>query len=315
MRRSVSHLAQVKEDDVRKTRSRQRQDKRFGGRLARAAAWSALPCLAGCGQPPAPGAAAAKVENLVTVRTAPDVAQVAPGETFHVVAVFEIEPGWHIYWKSPGAGAMAPRVKLDAPPGFAVGQTLWPRPSVVDSPLGPEYSYHEQVALFVPVTAPPQLGDGRVTLNAHIDWAVCSNVCRLGSAQQAVVVETTARPASAPPPDDPVVEKYRRRLPRSLQRTEGAVVSFDGDTLLLRGPAHGMKEATFLPDECPGVVYGEAATTVNGDRFEVRVPVDLEPHNALGEPMVLRGLVALGRELDDPCYDFEVDAGSDRDEE
>ena len=40
----------------------------------------------------------------------------------------------------------------------------------------------------------------------------------------------------------------------------------------------------------------------------MRVGVDLDPNNALGKPMVIGGLVALGRRPEDPCYDFELSA-------
>jgi thiol:disulfide interchange protein DsbD len=278
--------------------------------------WAALPSVvAACGEPAVPDAAAANLENLVRIRAVPDVVRVAPGEAFCVAVVFEIEPKWHIYWKNPGAGAMAPRVTLEAPPGFEVGQPLWPRPSVVDSPLGPEYSYFEEVALFIPVTAPDRLVDGSVTLRADVDWAVCSNVCRLGSARQDIVVATTGRPHQAPTPpvDEPAIERYRRRLPRELQWPAVAESGPDGTTVTVRGEAKGLTEITFLPDDCPGVVYGEWAGIVQDDRFELRIPVEIQPNNALGERMAVRGLVALGRGLDDPCYDFELDLGADPD--
>ena len=56
----------------------------------------------------------------------------------------------------------------------------------------------------------------------------------------------------------------------------------------------------------PGVTYHEADVTVTNDWFRVVVKVDLRPNNALGEPMVLGGLIALGEKLDDPCYDFQL---------
>jgi hypothetical protein len=56
------------------------------------------------------------------------------------------------------------------------------------------------------------------------------------------------------------------------------------------------------------VTYREPQVDVQGDRFQVRVRVDLDPNNALGEPMTMGGLVALGQSPDDPCYDFLVPA-------
>ena len=56
------------------------------------------------------------------------------------------------------------------------------------------------------------------------------------------------------------------------------------------------------------MTYDKPKIDVRADRFVVRVSVNLDPDNALGEPMVVGGLVALGRNLDDPCYDFQLPA-------
>jgi thiol:disulfide interchange protein DsbD len=288
------------------------QDTRSGRRLARALAVAVLGGLPGavvaCGQPNAP--AAPGPGGLVSVKALSDVGRVGPGQTFHVAILFDLEPKWHIYWKNPGEGAMPPRITVEAPPGFEVASPLWPRPIAVEGPIGPEYCYFDEVALFVPVKAPPRLDEGRVTLQAHVDWAVCKNVCRLGSADLSVVVETAARADPAPPTGDadPVLRRYRRRLPRALDEAAGAAVSFDGALLTVSGPAAGTTSAEFFPDQCPGVTYGRPRIEVRGDRFFMRVSVDLDPNNALGQPMVIGGLVALGRRPEDPCYDFELPA-------
>jgi thiol:disulfide interchange protein DsbD len=246
----------------------------------------------------------------VEVRAVTDVAQVGPGQTFHLAIVFDIEPKWHIYWKNPGEGAMPPRVIVEAPPGFEVAPPRWPRPTAVKSPLGPEYCYFDEVALFVPIKTPPRLTDGRVTLRARVDWAVCKNICRLGSGECSVVVRTTVRPTPAPSAEDtdPAVRKHRKRLPRALDRVDGAAASFDGKMLTLSGPAGGRTSAAFFPDHSPGVTYDEPKIKVRADRFVVRVPVHLDPDNALGERQLVGGLVTLGRNLDDPCYDFQLPA-------
>ena len=285
------------------------QDTRSAGRLATrwaAVALGVLPAAA-CGRPLGPGSG---TDALVKIRALTDVPRVGPGQTFHLAIVFDIEPEWHLYWKNPGEGAMPPRVIVEAPPGFEVAPPLWPRPTAVEGPIGPEYCYFDEVALFVPVKAPPRLTDGRVTLRARVDWAVCRNVCRLGSGDYSVVVQTTARAQPVPPPadTDPALRKHRKRLPRALDRVGGSAVSFDGRMLTVSGPAGGRTSATFFPDRSPGVKYDEPKIDVQADRFVVRVPVNLDPDNALGEPMVVGGLVALGRSFDDPCYDFQLPA-------
>jgi thiol:disulfide interchange protein DsbD len=253
---------------------------------------------------PGPGA-----RDLVTIRLVSDVALVAPGQTFHVVVVFNIEPKWHIYWKNPGEGALPPGITLETPPGFAAGAPRWPRPSLIKTPIGPEYCYFDEVALFVPVKAPPWLPDQRMTIQAHVNWAVCSNVCKLGSARGSVDFETIAQPPPAEPvASDPVVAKYRQRLPRVLDEVTGAAISFDGSMLTVSGPAAGRTSAMFFADPSPGVTYDEPTIVVRDDRFMLTVGVDVNPGNSLGKPMVMGGLVALGGHLDDPSYGFRLPA-------
>jgi thiol:disulfide interchange protein DsbD len=244
-------------------------------------------------------------KDVVAVHTLADVSRVGPGQTFHVVVVFDLEPKWHIYWKNPGEGALAPRVIVEAPPGFAVGATRWPRPRALKTALGPEYCYFDEVALFVPVTAPGWLDSDRVTLTVKVDWAVCRDVCRLGSARHDLVVETVARASDSKANPDPVLARYRKRMPRAVSDVKGGSVSFDGRELTVTGPAHGAEAATFFPGSCPGVTYGAAGVHVADDRFVVSARVDVKAANTQG-PMVIDGLVAVGDRPDGPCYDFEL---------
>jgi len=240
-------------------------------------------------------------EDLARVRLVADAASVTPGGTFHLAIVFDVEPQWHIYWKNPGSGAMAPQIEIDAPDGFAVGPVQWPRPIAIETPIGVDYCYLDQAVLFVPVTAPAT--EGHATMSVRLTWAVCQEVCKIGRAELHADVEVTTSPRERA--DDPVVTRHRRRLPRPLTDQEGAAISFADGVLTLVGPAGGQRRVGFYPDASPGVVYGEATAAVDGDRFRITVPVVLEPGNALGEPMRLGGLVVTGRRPDDPCYDFE----------
>ncbi len=100
------------------------------------------------------GAGHKTAEELVAVRTVADVVSIAPGQTFHLAVIFDIEPQWHIYWKNPGEGAPPPSLAIEVPKGFEVGEVRWPRPIAVESLIGPTYVYENQAALFVPITAP-----------------------------------------------------------------------------------------------------------------------------------------------------------------
>ncbi|MEM1418856.1 MAG: protein-disulfide reductase DsbD domain-containing protein, partial [Myxococcota bacterium] len=72
---------------------------------------------------------------------------VAPGERVRVGVRFELDPGWHVYWRNPGQAAFATSVIFEG--DLAVGPLRWPAPHRFEAP-GPivTYGYGEQVLLF-----------------------------------------------------------------------------------------------------------------------------------------------------------------------
>ncbi len=261
------------------------------------------------------GAGHKTAEELVKVRTVADVASIAPGQTFHLAVIFDIEPQWHMYWKNPGEGAPPPVLAIEVPKGFEVGEVRWPRPIVVQSPIGPTYVYENQAALFVPITAPDDLMDGSATIRTEIRWAVCKAVCLLGRGRWSVDVRTVSVASETDPvavsAPDPVLARLKKRLPAPLAKAAGGSADFDGTMLTITGPAMGREALTFFPGATSGVSYGDPDVTIEADRFRVEVAVELNRRNTLGKPVVLSGLVALGPEDDDPSYDFKVDLSND----
>ena len=261
------------------------------------------------------GAGRKTAEELVTVRTVADVVSIAPGQTFHLAVIFDIEPQWHMYWKNPGEGAPPPALTIEVPKGFEVGEVRWPRPIAVQSPIGPTYVYENQAALFVPITAPDDLMDGTATIRTDIRWAVCKAVCLLGRGRWSVDVRTVSGgsqtdPVPVPAPD-PVLTRLKKRLPAPLAKAAGGSAEFDGTMLTITGPATGRAVLTFFPGATPGVSYGDPTVTIEADRFRVEVAVRINRRNTLGKRVVLSGLIALGPVDDDPSYDFEVELPND----
>lgn len=246
-------------------------------------------------------------EDLVGVRLIADVKSIGPGQTFHLAVIFDIEPQWHIYWRNPGQGAPPPNIRIEAPDGFEVGEVLWPRPMEEDSPIGLTYVYKKQAALFVPIIAPDNLTEGSATIRADIRWAVCKELCLLGRGGASIDVKTTESTTQTAPNPDPLLTKLKARLPKSLTTTDGGSVAFGGSTLTLTGPAMGLETLTFFPGESPGVSYSEPKITIEEDRFHVKVDVQINHRNTLGKPVVLRGLIALGWESDEPSYEFALE--------
>jgi DsbC/DsbD-like thiol-disulfide interchange protein len=150
-------------------------------------------------------------ESRVRARLVADTAAVEPGSTFRLGVHFEIEEGWHIYWRNPGGAGLATAVEFELPDGLVAGPLQWPLPVAFDQSEGiPGYGYEGSVVLAAEVSVPSNIdrsppGKGRVVAS----WLACKGVCVLGSADlEASLAEL---------PVDTVFRRWAGQLPRSSE--------------------------------------------------------------------------------------------------
>ncbi|MHC5112987.1 MAG: protein-disulfide reductase DsbD domain-containing protein [Planctomycetota bacterium] len=257
-----------------------------------------------------PQAGPGEVDRLVKLRLASDVDRIEPGATFHLAVIFEIAKHWHTYWVDPGAGGAAPELEIKAPEGFKVGATKFPRPRAFPGPEGPEYGYEKETVLFVPVTAPKELTDGHASFEVGVFFLVCRDVCLLGDKNLSVRVPTASRrTGKAKLPggrDGRRIEQFQRRVPKPITTLAGARAAFDGKTLTVEGPVKAGAKLSVYPIQSPGIEYGKVAMEIADGRFVLTAPVEVSPQNALGEPLIVQGVVAFGPKPEAPCYSWRI---------
>lgn len=255
---------------------------------------------AGLASAPA-GNAHAKV-TLVSEQTS-----VHPGSRFRVGLHFELEKGWHIYWKNPGDSGQPPVVKWKLPPRFQPGALEWPAPRRLENGPLVDYGYEDEVLLTAPIAAPADLRPGRkAELEANIKWLVCHDICIPG--QQTVTLSLPV--ARAAPKHDPrwheLFTQARSRLPRGLPKEWNVSAVSNPETFILSIQT-GTREsnATFFPlvplqirDSAPQgatpLARGVRLTLQKSDKL-------LHPIASLKGVVVLRG---------DQAYQVDVPIGS-----
>ena len=62
-----------------------------------------------------PAAAQEAEENRVRAHLVADTPEVRPGSTVRIGIRFEIENGWHIYWRNPGGAGLATAIDFELP--------------------------------------------------------------------------------------------------------------------------------------------------------------------------------------------------------
>ena len=149
---------------------------------------------------------AAAEQHPVRARLVGDAVSPAAAGTLHVGVLFEIEEGWHIYWKNPGDAGLATEVRLTLPEGLEAAAPRWPAPLRFTQPGGlAGYGYEGSLLLASevrPAGPPPAAG---APVAAEVSWLACKGVCLLGSAR---LEESWPLPTAAAE-----FERWRAELP------------------------------------------------------------------------------------------------------
>lgn len=248
------------------------------------------------------------VEELVQVTLQADIPKIHPGQMFHLAVHFEIAPQWHIYWKSAGDSGLPIEIEVNAPEGFQVSKTLWPRPKTFVSGDFVDYGYEEKATLFVPVKAPLNLKKGKVTFQVNVGIFVCSDICLDGNVERTVTLPTLTKNPEKIQTTPPNLEKEFRALPKKA--TE---VQLKDSSIYIRVPAGTHKNAKFFPIKTPGVRIGKAIFAFEGGQLEMRAPVKFFPKNALGKLIRIEGLIGLGKDRFDPSFEFKLEVPPKKD--
>lgn len=166
---------------------------------------------------------------------------------------FEVDPGWHVYWRNPGDSGAAPRFRIK-PEGSRVGPIEWPFPVRLKIEHLTNLGYAGNVAYLFDLT--PEQGTKVVSLNVELEWLVCKIECIPGFGTM-----TLSRPIAdtAPwlPADLAVRDYFAERVPLPGVQSPWVPVSLS---------AQG-EERIHLLLEIAGTAKPPEVFPLNGDLF------------------------------------------------
>ncbi|WNG30991.1 thiol:disulfide interchange protein [Cystobacter fuscus] len=260
----------------------------LGGLSLASSAWGAPPPATAVGQ----GALDEGVPRVkATLLT--DVTEVKPGDTFRVGVRFELNPGWHVYWKNPGESGLPSEIVWDTP-GSTVGALEWPVPSTLRTADGfiTTYGYEGEVLLAAEARASDK-AEGFLQLSAAADVLVCEINCL--PAQLMLTRNVPVGPATVKDAEHvPAFDAAHARVPVPAESTPYQVaLALDSQTLTTGKPftgtltlkgAEGAPVPTvdkdfFVPERIPGIaqlalseVKGQPGTFKVEGKASLKVP-------------------------------------------
>jgi thiol:disulfide interchange protein DsbD len=149
----------------------------------------------------------------VEARLLVDAAEVKPGEPFSVGVLFDLDRGWHIYWRNPGESGLPTRLDWQIDDA-AVGPIRWPAPEVFAEQDGllTTYGYAHQVLLTNEVSFEPGV-QGERELRVTADFLVCEVQCIPGEIELSRTLRVGDALAPANRSERKVFERYAARVP------------------------------------------------------------------------------------------------------
>ena len=205
-----------------------------------------------------------------------EVINIQPGTPFWVGLHFNINPGWHTYWRNPGDSGLGATLKWTLPPGFEVGDIVWPYPQRL--PLEPlmNFGYEEEVTLLSQITPPANLATpDSLQLRVKADWLVCEVNCIPEEGTLNLTLPITSRPPLVNQQWAKVFEQARQALPKTSPWQ--VTVTIEPKDLTLQVEAPEMEEAqiqevTFFPHQ-DGIISNPAPqiAELNQDGITLRL--------------------------------------------
>jgi suppressor for copper-sensitivity B len=197
---------------------------------------------------------------------------------------FVLQPGWKIYWRSPGDAGLPPRLDWKGSRNFETASVLWPAPERFELFGLDTFGYGDEVVL--PIDARLDRAGAALSLKLGLDYLICEKICIPYEASLALDL-----PSGPPQATEyaQLIDRFSARVPRdganvglAIERVAwhggGApaisVIAraqnpFGNPDVYVEGPANG--DWSRLGFGRPETTYSE-----DGKRAVLRIPVRAE---------------------------------------
>lgn len=228
----------------------------------------------------------------VTISLVPEFTAIVAGMPQRMALRFQVEPGWHIYWRNPGESGVATTASWTLPPGFTADPLEYPTPTRLDVASVVTHVLEGDLVLLTSIGVPKSLTSRDARLVARVSYGVCKDACYPG--QTSVAIRMPVMTDAGPNPRWRIADSlYSARLPRAESLTSSA--TFLGDTAMItvRLPHKcAGTDATFFPwDHNTSPTAVTVAMPRGCGPAVFKVPVRVRPRGPI------RGVVVVG---DDP---------------
>ncbi len=226
------------------------------------------------------------------------------GETVTLAIVFDpVAPEWHGYWKNPGDAGLGMQLEWDLPPGWEVGEPLYPVPKRLMIADLMNHIFEGEYAVLVPIKIPDDfMPSGSIPISVEGQWLACTDkICVPEGGTLSMFLSSD--------PDaegDPQFARWQAEIAPLLDARGSFEVAADRVRIMIPLPASVDLPAPHVFVANERLVEYSAVQTFSreGDTLIVDIPRD---QFGTDKPSTLSGIFAFG---DGIGVRFEADPGA-----
>ena len=136
---------------------------------------------------------------------------VGTGDSVRLGLQFRLEPGWKVYWRSPGDAGVPPVLAWQGSHNFAAADIDWPAPHRFNLYGLDTFGYKDEVLL--PITVHLARPGQDLTLKLEVTYGICKDVCIPYDA--VLTLDLPAGPL-APTAYQPLIDAYAAQVPKRV---------------------------------------------------------------------------------------------------
>jgi DsbC/DsbD-like thiol-disulfide interchange protein len=196
----------------------------------------------------------------------------------HVAGIdIRLPPGWHTYWRMPGAAGIAPRFDWSASDNLAAARVEWPHPEVFKSFGMRTIGYHDGVVL--PILLTPARAGAPIALDVTMSFGICNDICIPAEVRIAGRLDPDGAPQGGAAIKAALATRARDAAEAGIVETTCRLAA-DGDarvleaTVRLRTPPSGPQVAVIEAVARPDLWIGEATARTDGATVTAEARLD-----------------------------------------
>ena len=190
---------------------------------------------------------------------------IAPGKTVWAAITQTIAPGWHTYWRNPGASGLPTTVSWKLPSGVIAGEALWPVPEQFVTDAIVNFGYRDHAILIVPLTMTRTSSVHDSAAQATLSLLECEHIC----IPETVSLDLDLNRHSGTPA---IFAKARAALPRTFNGRISATSTRNTLTIIMNSKEFRDVDAStlrFYPGT-PSVIDYDVASQIDAAGTTVR---------------------------------------------